>query len=197
MLWYIGIIRQTVESIKYSRTTFVGKLLVFGKVIFAYAYRKFKVVFITLTKTCHPEELRMRKSYNHVHGILFLCILLLAGCASFTEGIKGFIGMSTKALEEGKGEAIKLKPINCDYATAYRKIKSALKKNGDYIYAQDAKKGMIAIYLSSSKDKNTTPVGVFLVKINDTTTQIEITSQSPYAKELIADQVSLAFQDLK
>ena len=134
------------------------------------------------------------KGYSHVHGILFLCVFLLAGCASFTEGIKGFVGISTRVLEEGKGEAIKLKPINCDYATVDRKIRSALKKNGSYIYAQDAKKGMIAIYVSS---KDTTPVGIFLVKINDTTTQIEITSPSTYAKKLIADQVSLAFQDFK
>lgn len=136
----------------------------------------------------------MRKNCNHIHVILFLCIFLFAGCASFTEGIKEFAGISTKALEEGKGEAIKLQPINCDYATTYHKIRSLLKKNGSCIYAQDAKKGMIAVYVSS---KNTTPVGIFLVKINDIATQIEITSPSPFAKKLIADQVSLAFQDSK
>ena len=139
----------------------------------------------------------VEKDYSHVPVILFLCLFLLAGCASFTEGIKEFAGISTKALEEGKGEAIKLEPINCDYATAYRKIISILKKNGSYIYAKDAKKSMIAVYVSTNKDTDLDTVGIFLVKINDTTTQIEITSPSTYAKKLIAEEASLVFQDFK
>ena len=62
--------------------------------------------------------------------------------------------------------------------------------NKCYVYANDPRKDMIAIYVS---DEDTTPVGVFLKAIDGNSTLIEISSPSTYAKETIARIVFSAF----
>lgn len=126
--------------------------------------------------------------------ILFaICCLLFAnlmGCAMLKETAKGFAGLSTKELEKGRKDAIK-KTFNYDFDTCYDKVKDTLNRIGSYIYAKDAKKQMIAIYVSES---DTTPVGIFFKKIDTTNTQIEVSSPSTYAKEFIATRVFPALE---
>ncbi len=125
------------------------------------------------------------------------CVLLLAaltgGCARLKEGAKGVAGLSTKALEEERADAIK-KTFNYGYDKCYGDINAMLKRYGSYIYAEDAKKKMLAIYIS---EEDTTPVGIFFKIVDDNNTQIEVSSSSAYAKEFIARRITRALNPEK
>lgn len=125
-----------------------------------------------------------QKSFEHwlLLGVWCLFIGILPGCASIKEAAKGLAGVSTKVLDDGRKDAIK-KTFSYDYNTCYNKVKTVLKQTGSYIYAEDPKKNMIAIYVSGT---DTTAVGIFFKEIDATKTQIEVSSPSSYAKELIA-----------
>jgi hypothetical protein len=112
-------------------------------------------------------------------------LFTLFGCATIKEDTKKILGVSTKVLEEGRKEAVK-KQFNYDYNTCYNKVKAILKENGSYIYAQGLKKHMLAVYVS---EQDTTPVGIFFKEIGTANTQIEVSSPSTYAKELISTKV--------
>jgi len=109
-------------------------------------------------------------------------VVLISGCASLKETAKGMAGVSTKILEDGRKEAIS-KTFNYDYNTCYNKVELILKQTGSYMYAQDRKKSMIAVYVS---EQDTTPVGIFFKEIDANNIQIEVSSPSTYAKETIA-----------
>jgi hypothetical protein len=110
----------------------------------------------------------------------------MTGCATIEETTKGFAGVSTKVLEDNRKSAI-LKNFNYDYFTCYTTTLDILKRTYAYIYVQDIKKHMIAIYVS---EYDTTPVGLFFKEIDANTTQIEVSSPSTYAKEFIANNVA-------
>lgn len=126
--------------------------------------------------------------YYWIIGLLSYGAIGLWGCATIGETAKGIAGISTKALEDGRKEAI-IKAFNYDYNTCYHKVKEALREKGSYIYAEDQKKQMLAIYVSK---EDTTPVGLFFKEIDAANTQIEVSSPSTYAKEFIATRVSKA-----
>lgn len=117
------------------------------------------------------------------------CLLsaVLSGCATLKEAGKGFAGVSTQVLEEKRKDVLK-KSFALDYNGCYAKVKEILNQKGkeSYIYAEDPKKKMIAIYLSST---DTTPVGIFFTEEAGASTLIEISSPSIYAKEEIANRV--------
>lgn len=120
--------------------------------------------------------------------ILAICCLLgtvFAGCSTVIEGAKGFAGLSTKSLEEGRKEAV-TKIFNSAYNACFDKASKALKNMGTYIYAKDRKKGMIAVYIS---EEDTTPVGIFLKVVDAKNTQVEVSSRSAYAKEFISKRL--------
>jgi len=100
---------------------------------------------------------------------------------------KGFAGVSTQVLEEKRKDALK-KSFALDYNSCYVKVNDILKEKGGeyYIYAEDAKKKMIGIYLSEA---DTTPVGIFFTEEEKGRTMIEISSPSIYAKEYIANRI--------
>jgi len=134
-----------------------------------------------------------------------LCSLLstgLLGCATVKEMGKGFLGVSTQVLEEGRKDALK-KSFAIEYKDCYVKVKDILAKNmpaknmpakdvstnevlAPYIYSEDSQKKMIAIYLSQA---DTTPVGIFFTQESGASTLIEISSPSTYAKEEIANRI--------
>jgi hypothetical protein len=130
-----------------------------------------------------------RQNQKFCHLSFVICnlsfIILLSGCATVIEGTKGVLGISTKSLEEGRKDAI-AKSFNYDYSTCYAKTQGILKQIDAYIYAQDKKKSMIAIYVSET---DTTPVGLFFKEIDTNNTQIEVSSPSKYAKETIAKRL--------
>ncbi len=114
-----------------------------------------------------------------------MALVLIEGCATVKDIPKGFAGISTKVLEDNRKGAI-AKPFNYDSGTCYKKAREILADLGTYIYAQDKKKKMIAIYLS---EEDTTPVGIFFTEINEKLTQVEVSSPSTYAKEYIAPRL--------
>jgi len=122
---------------------------------------------------------------------VFLSLILINGCASIKETAKGFAGISTKELEAGRKSAI-VKQFDYDYFTSFTKALDALKNMGSYIYAQDIKKHMIAIYVSES---DTTPVGIFFKEISATSTQIEVSSPSTFTKEIISQKLFQALSE--
>ncbi len=117
---------------------------------------------------------------------LALCVVL-SGCATAKEAARGFAGVSTRILEDKRGEAIR-KTFAIDSDKCYVLVKEILNKKGEesYIYAEDAQKGMIAIYVS---DSDTTPVGIFLSADGKGHTLVEVCGPSTYAKELISDRL--------
>ena len=117
--------------------------------------------------------------------IFAICILNFIGCARLKETAKGIAGISTKVLEDNRRYAL-TKTFNYDYFTCYTKVIDALKRIDAYIYVKDIKKHMIAIYVSGA---DTTPVGLFFKEIDKSNTQVEVSSPSTYAKELIAEKV--------
>jgi hypothetical protein len=115
----------------------------------------------------------------------FMVLILMAGCATIKDAPKGFAGLSTKALEDNRKQAI-TRAFNFDSDTCYKKTKEVLAELGAYIYAQDKKKNMIAFYLSG---QDTTPVGVFFKKIDENVTQVEVSSSATHAREYIAPRL--------
>ena len=117
----------------------------------------------------------------------YLLSTVLFGCATVKEMGKGFAGVSTKVLEDKRKDALK-KSFALDYNSCLVKVKEILKEPGRefYIYAEDAKKKMIALYLSQT---DTTPVGVFFTEEAKDKTLIEVSSPSIYAKEFTAKNI--------
>ncbi|MFH0764749.1 MAG: hypothetical protein V1927_07105 [Candidatus Omnitrophota bacterium] len=114
---------------------------------------------------------------------LSVCILL-SGCAASTELLKGFLGISTKELEEGRTDAA-VKVFDYNYDMCYKKTEAIVKAMPKVsVYAQN--KGGIAFYYI---DPNTTPVGVFFKSIDPTHTQVQISSRDSNAKDWVAKNV--------
>ena len=121
-----------------------------------------------------------------VTGYLLATVLL--GCSTVKEMARGFMGVSTQVLEEKRKDALK-KSFALDYNGCYVKVKEILKGSEQVkespIYAEDAKKKMIAVYFTQA---DTTPVGIFFTE-EANKTLIEVSSPSTYAKEEIANRI--------
>lgn len=119
--------------------------------------------------------------------LLLICISLIfvTGCAGTKEEVRRILGISTEVLEEGRKEGIS-RTFNYDYFTCYSKVLDILKAGKSYIYKEAMEEQMIALYVS---EEDTTPVGVFFKEIDKQNTQLEISSPSTYAKELIAERL--------
>ena len=115
--------------------------------------------------------------------LLFSVFCFLSGCSGFKETTRGFLGVSTKILEDNREGAMK-KDFNADLPTIHQKIKDILKIEGVYVYRDDLSTNLIALYVS---DADTTPVGIFLTEVDKNNTRIEVASPSTYGKEVIAD----------
>ena len=136
------------------------------------------------------------KYWNRFFLFAICCLLsvVLTGCATVKEMSKGFIGVSTQVLEEKRKDALK-KSFSLDYNRCYLKVKDILsQKNKEaYIYAQNTKEKLIAIYFSPT---DTTPVGIFFTEQPQGNTLIEISSPSIYAKEEIANRIFTGIDEL-
>lgn len=120
------------------------------------------------------------------------CILNFTGCTTVIESVKGVAGISTKSLEEHRKDAI-TKTFNSGYSRCFDKAKKVLKNMGAYIYAQDTRKQMIAVYIS---EEDTTPVGIFFKAIDANTTQIEVSSPSTYGREFMSKRLFQALEKM-
>ena len=116
----------------------------------------------------------------------FGALIFLSGCATCKEKAKGFLGVSTKQLEEDRKNAM-ITTYPLTYNACYQKVKDFIKIRKSYIYAENAKKQMIAVYYSET---DTTPIGIFLRVVDPSNTEVAITSPSDYMKELFAKEMS-------
>lgn len=116
--------------------------------------------------------------------VVFLSCVLVGtlGCASIKEMTMGFMGISTRSLEKARKDAVS-QNFKYDYFTAYTKTLDVLKEIKAYVYTKNIKKHSIAIYVS---EEDTTPVGMFFKEIDKENTQIEVSSPSTYARDLIS-----------
>ena len=126
-----------------------------------------------------------RLKYYWVFGLWGFWVMGLWGCATIADVPRGFLGVSIRVLEENRKDALSEK-FTCDYNTCYENVKETLKRIGAYTYASDAKKQLLAVYVSTD---DTTPVGLFFTRLDASNTQIEVSSPSTYAKELIFSKV--------
>lgn len=117
--------------------------------------------------------------------LLFLIFCFFSGCCGVKEACRGFLGVSTKILEDTRKDALK-KDFSGDLETTHKKIKDILKAEGAHIYRDDLPEHLIALYVS---EEDTTPVGVFLSEVDKTNTRVEVSSPSTYDKEFIAQIV--------
>ncbi|MFC1658149.1 hypothetical protein ACFL1D_02060 [Candidatus Omnitrophota bacterium] len=120
-------------------------------------------------------------------GLLGCCILAAAGCSSLKQGARGFLGVSTREIEEARNEAI-VRIVDCEYPRCYKTVEERLFAIGSYIYAR--RSDLIAVYISSS---DTTPAGVFFREIDTGKTEIAISSPAQDTREYLAEQVFSAF----
>ncbi len=127
-------------------------------------------------------------------------LFTFSGCAhvmeNAVESVKVVAGLSTKELEAARPKAAK-KTFNYDYKACYEKAREFAAKKEFYLYAKD--KQMIALYLNSDPvpEMSTTPVGLFFKEIDANNTQVEVASQSAYAKELIAERLFAVLEGKK
>jgi hypothetical protein len=119
-------------------------------------------------------------------AVFCLSASFLSACTAIKETGKGFIGVSTKILEDKREGALK-KSFALSVDDCYIKVKDILKASDStaYIYADSPKK-MIAVYFSAT---DTTPVGIFFSAKTQATTLVEISSPSTYAKEETAGKI--------
>ena len=68
-----------------------------------------------------------------VLALLCYYVTGLLGCACLKEGARGFLGVSTREIENARGEAI-VKIVDYGYRSCYRKEEEALAGIGSYIY---------------------------------------------------------------
>jgi hypothetical protein len=147
--------------------------------------------------------MRLPRCFSHAQSkyqrlfFVFLLVFVFSGCASVKEAGRGFLGISTKVLEEGLPSA-KKEVFAIDMDSCYEKVRSALIENHAYIYAEKLSPKMIAVYLSvkdtapvddTDSMDDTTPVGLFFSTKQTNQTLVEVSSPSTYAKETIAKAV--------
>lgn len=129
---------------------------------------------------------------NYFVICVFLLVILASGCAGMKEAAKGIIGVSIKELDRNRPAAIK-EVFNCEYKICYNETMGIIKEIGAYIYAIDVSNNLVAVYVSR---EDTTPVGLFFKKLAAAKTQIEVSSPSTYAKELIAKNIFMRLKKI-
>ena len=115
------------------------------------------------------------------------CVIAVAGCASLKQGIKGFLGISTKEIEDVRDKAI-VKIVDYDYSSSYEKVEQRLAVIGSYIYARQ--KDLIAVYISKT---DTTLAEIFFKEIDEQRTELAIASPAKDTKEYLAENIFSAF----
>ena len=125
------------------------------------------------------------KTHKISLAVLLLVGLILGilGCAGVGEGLRGIAGVSTRELEKARPEAI-VRNFDCDLATCVRLAEETLSRIKTHTYAK--RQDLIAVYVSQT---DTTPVGVFFKAVEPNKTEVAVSSQSTYAKELIASSL--------
>ena len=131
-----------------------------------------------------------RRVIRAVWGLACICAAgMLAGCVGPSEMCRGFAGISTEILKQGRGDAV-THTYAADAAAADVIVRGVVQKSGAYIYAEEQNPRLIACYVSET---DTTPVGIFIVPQSAGSVEVMVASPSRYAKERMAAQVDRGF----
>ena len=125
--------------------------------------------------------------------LLFSIFCFLTGCSGLKEATKGFLGVSTKSLDNARSDSLR-NDFAGSLSDIHNKIKDALMANHSYIYKDAKSSDFIALYVSET---DTTPVGIFLTKVGEKRITVEVSSPSTYGKELIAKVIYDALAEPK
>ena len=135
---------------------------------------------------------KVKKNATLIAGCAVM-LVFMCGCDTMKEGCRGFLGVSTKILEEERGNAV-AKEFKFDYVGTYAKTKKALHSMRSYVYREVASEKLIAVYISN---EDTTPVGIFLTPVDAGTTRVEVVSPSTFGKEYISKKLFLRLEGKK
>ncbi len=124
--------------------------------------------------------------------LIFIFISLVSGCARITEAGKEVWGSSVAHLQRARKDA-KAMEFALPYETCFKKTQSILKDAGAKVYLINEKEKYLAA-MNFKGYVDTTQVGVFFTGIDNSTTQIEVSSMNPRLAEEVAD---LLFNGLK
>lgn len=131
----------------------------------------------------------MLKPYFFFIVLLAFSVLTLSGCAMIKDIPKGIVGVSTRELDRRRPDAIK-RTYDCKYEDAFDMVLKALEEKGCYVYEKNLTKHLIAIYVS---EQDTTPVGIYF-NSSGHATEVEVSSPSTSAKELISEKIFSSFE---
>ena len=112
-----------------------------------------------------------------VIGLLGYWLIASVGCASLGHRVRGFLGISTKGIENARDKAI-VKIVDYDYNSCYKMVEKRLSEIDAYVYVR--RKDLIAVYISST---DTTTAGIFFKEIDKQKTQVEISCPAPGKKD--------------
>ncbi len=123
-----------------------------------------------------------------VIGLLGYWLIALVGCGCLRHGIRGFLGISTKEIENARDKAI-VKIVDYDYNSCYKMVEEELSEIDAYVYTR--RKDLIAVYISST---DTTTAGIFFKEIDKQKTQVEIACPASSKKEYLAEKIFTALE---
>ncbi len=121
-----------------------------------------------------------------VMGLLGYWLIALVGCASLGQKAKGFLGISTREIEDVRDKAI-VRIVDYDYNSCYRMVEEELSEIEAYVYTR--RKDLIAFYMSRT---DTTTAGIFFKEIDKQKTQVEVACPVVYKKEQLAGEIFAA-----
>lgn len=128
--------------------------------------------------------------------LLIISLVVLSGCVQVTETAKVVLGTSTKALEEGRSQAIK-KSYGCSYQECFYAVLSLDRKEDlepmsekKYfnVFSKKIDKDYLVV-MGIPGNVDTTEVGIFFSRRSLKSVEVEITSRSSSAKRKVAKAV--------
>lgn len=129
-------------------------------------------------------------------SLLIILIVVFSGCAQLTETSKVVLGTSTKALEEGRIDAIK-KSYSCSYQECFYAVLSLGRKEELEPMSEDKYFDVFSnkmdkdylVVMGVPGNVDTTEVGIFFSRRSLKAVEVEITSRSSSAKRKVAKAV--------
>jgi len=120
-------------------------------------------------------------------GLLSYWVILSAGCACLKEGTRGFLGISTREIENARDKAI-VRIVDYDYNSCFKMVEARLAEIESYIYTK--RRDLIAVYISPT---DTTPAGVFFREVDGQKTELSIASPAADTREYLAEKIFSLF----
>jgi hypothetical protein len=113
--------------------------------------------------------------------ILLSVVFIFSGCATFLEGPKSVIGISTRDVEGVRKNAA-TEDFQGDFTGIYDAVLAIAKEKNFFVFSQDEVRGVIVL-MNIPGYVNTTEVGIFISPLKSGEFRVEISSRSSPVKE--------------